>query len=122
METIVEIKYNNYTENVIMTNATAKELAKIAKTDKDYVSHKVIQQGAFAFPPVVKKVMNVGKINNDLKGRAISVYLFSISYAGKTVNITSWSPIDLIRKDSKRIVKGYQGHNCNNYQKKGYDY
>ena len=122
METIVEIKYKNYTENVIMTNSTAKELTNIAKTDKDYVSHKVIQQGMFAFAPVVEKIKHVGKINYGWGEKAGSVYAYRISYAGKAITIKSDMPISLIRKEAKRIANGYKGYNCDNYLKQGIDY
>jgi len=45
MNTIIEITYKNYTENVIVTEANKYDVLELLTTDKDVVDYSVVVEG-----------------------------------------------------------------------------
>ena len=49
MNTIIEITYKNYTENVIITNENHEEVVLMLATDKDVIDYRVVIDGDIDF-------------------------------------------------------------------------
>lgn len=49
MNTIIEITYKNYTENVIITNENHEEVVLMLATDKDVIDYRVVIDGDINF-------------------------------------------------------------------------
>ena len=45
MQTIIELQYKNYTENVIVTEDNKIEVLDLLRADKDILNYELIQQG-----------------------------------------------------------------------------
>tara|TARA_R110002020_G_scaffold457388_1_gene674274 strand:+ start:104 stop:445 length:342 start_codon:yes stop_codon:yes gene_type:complete len=78
MKTIITIHFKNYSDNYIATATTYDQLIAIMKTDKDFLSFEIYQQGTYIFQiensPIPKKVLTLEKLQEKITYIECSYY------------------------------------------------
>ena len=68
MKTIIELKYKNYTENVIVTEDNHWDVIMLLHNDRDVLNYKLVQQGNIYFEDCYEWLLGYKR------GRDVGIY------------------------------------------------